>query len=187
MRPLILTACFVLLAAACTAQPAPTASPTAAPTSAPTAFVWEEFHSDDLFFSLQLPRGWTARRTGPAEGIVLRADGGDEGSMVLTVEMEGIDKPFQEMVNDYFAGILAEDPNAVEPLELPGGRAARAVSPTEAGGVSVIYLYAPRGNHAKTLAFTWANRQPNGLWRTIAERFNAYSATPIIPFESPGP
>lgn len=193
MRSLISTACLLLLVTACTPAPAPSASPTApSPTApSPTASlggnVWEEFHSDDLSFSLQLPRGWTARRVGPSEGIVLRAQGGADGAMVLTIETEGVDVPFQEMVNNFFKGIIAENPNAVEAVELPGGRAARATSPTPTGGVSVIYLFAPQGNHAKSLSFTWDEPEPNPLWRTIAERFNAYTPRPIVPFITPSP
>ncbi len=189
MRPVILTACFLLLTG-CTAAPSPTApvgsTAPSPPSATPSLFVWEEFHSDDLIFSLQLPRGWTARRTGPDEDIVLRAEGGADGDMVMTVEMlENVDAPFQEIVNDFFGSIIAEDPNAVEPMQLEGGTAARATSPRENGGVSVIYLFAPQGNHAKTIAFTWDHAEPNPIWHGIAERFNAYAVQPIIPFESP--
>jgi hypothetical protein len=197
MRSLVPIACLLLLAAGCNAAPTPPVgpSPTSAgvPETAPVApsvtpFVWEEFHSDDLFFSLQLPRGWTARRSGPSEGIVLRAEGGEAGSLVLTIDTEiDVEAPFQQIVNDYFRSIIEEDPNAVEALELPGGRAARATSPRDNGGVSVIYLFAPRGDHAKSLSFTWGRAEPNPLWSIIAERFNAYSSRPIVPFITPTP
>lgn len=196
MRPLILMACFALLAAACNTTPSPTSGPTgpagASPgTSAagsPAGIVWEEYHSDDLAFSLQLPRGWTARRPGPGEGEVLRANGGDAGSLIVNIDVGAAELTFEEYIDATFRSLIEANPDAVQTITLPGGRAARGVSPRTAdGGVSVIYAFAPRGDHAKLISFTWDQPEPNPVWQLIAERFNAYVAQPIIPFVTPTP
>lgn len=175
---------------------APTASdgaspilPTAAPSAAtsPAGLVWEEYHSDDLGFSLQLPRGWSARRTGTAEGDVLRASADGAGSLLMVLELQEEQVPFEQFVRESFRTLLEEDPNAVQPVALAGGRAARAVSPRDDGGVSIIYLFAPQADHAKSLSFTWDSDEPNPVWHAIADRFNPYGTQPIIPLITPSP
>jgi hypothetical protein len=202
MRPRVLVLSIVLLAGGCTGvTPSPTASPspaaavptppaatpTAAATATPGSLVWEAYHSDELLFSLQLPSDWTASRGGAGEGEVLRASGGDQGAMLMTIDNPDEDVRFEEYVRDSFRSLLEQDPDAVDGVNLPGGRAARAVSPRPDGGVSVIYVFAPRGSHSKWLSFTWEQEQPNPLWAAIAERFNAYSPRPIIGFSTPTP
>jgi hypothetical protein len=188
MRPLVLIACFVLLAAACNTTAPPTATPVLAPTASPAAIRWEEYHSDNLAFSLQLPDSWEARRPGPGEGEVLRAEGGDDGTLIVNIDVSAAELSFEEYIDATFRSLIELNPNAVQTIDLPGGRAARGVSPrTEDGGVSVIYAFAPRGDHAKLISFTWNQPEPNPLWQLIAERFSAYSPRPIIPFITPAP
>jgi hypothetical protein len=149
--------------------------------------VWEEYHSDDLGFSLQLPRGWSARRTGTVEGDVLRASGEGAGSLLVVLELQEERVPFEQFVRESFRTLLEADPNAVQPVALASGRAVRAVSPRDDGGVSIIYLFAPQPDHAKSLSFTWESTEPNPIWHAIAERFNPYGTQPIIPFITPSP
>lgn len=188
MRPQILILSFALLVAACsTTAPSPTPAPVSSPAASLTGMVWQEFHSEDLVFSLQLPRGWDAARTGTAEGEVMRASAAGEGSLLMTIDIPEEEIPFEQYVRESFSSLLERDPNAVAATTLPAGRAARAVSPREGGGISVIYLFAPRAGHAKSLAFTWDENEPNPVWHAIAERFNAYSPRPLIPFITPSP
>jgi hypothetical protein len=163
----------------------PTAAPSAA--TSPEPLVWEEYHSDDLGFSLQLPRGWSARRTGTAQGDVLRASADGAGSLLVVLELLEQQVPFEQFVRESFRTLLEADPNAVQPVTLAGGRAARAVSPRDDGGVSIIYLFAPRADHVKSLSFTWESAEPHPIWHAIAERFNPYGTQPIIPFITPSP
>jgi hypothetical protein len=194
MRSLISIACFVLLCAACgttavPASPVSTASPASAASPTPAGIRWEEYHSDDLAFSLQLPDTWEARRAGPSEGTVLRAEGGADGSMIVTIDTASAELTFEEYIDATFRSLIESNPDAVQTVNLPGGRAAvgASTSTRSDGGVSVIYAFAPRGDHAKLISFTWAGAEPNPIWPLIAERFNAYSPRPIIPFGTPRP
>ena len=105
--------------------------------------------------------------------------------MVLEPQEEQV--PFEQFVRESFRTLLEADPNAVRPVALNGGRAVRAVSARDDGGVSIIYLFAPQPDHAKSLSFTWESTDPNPFWHAIAERFNPYGTQPIITFVKPSP
>jgi hypothetical protein len=196
VRPLILCACLVLLAAACGAttpspDPSPTGSPTPAvtpgPTAEPTPLRWTNHVSQRRQFSLQLPSVWEIEPGIPAEGILLQVDAGADGWMVMIEE----DRPqagqtFRDFARQYFEGAFEGNAGEVEFIrfgDINAARAAVRVGTSE----TVQYLYEPVRATTKILSFGWEHATPNPLWEMVAQRFNPHSTQLIIPFGTPAP
>ena len=190
MTSLRLVACLAVLVAACQTAATPTATPSASAPGGPVGpgapRQWSVYSSDIKGFSLQLPSDWEVRPGIESEGILLQINGGADGRILLMEDPLQPSETFQSYAKRCFEAFLADNPDAIEYVELESGRAAHSTTVVR-GAMTAYYLYPPAGGLAKVLSFTWDHAEPNPVWRSVAERFNPHSPELIVPFITPTP